>query len=253
MLSATSNFNFYLKIYTKNHSDIRRGGFLCYNKNIMTFYIFTIFPEVFENYLKTSILGRAQKKKLIKVKIYDIRNFTKDRHHKTDDKPFGGGPGMVMKVEPILKAIRAVFGRKKQKPLIILTSASGKLFNQKMSTVYAKKYKEIAIICGHYEGIDARLKKMLRVSGYMVHELSVGPYILTGGELPAMTIVDAVSRHIQGVLGNKESLEETKGSYPVYTRPEILEYNNKKYRVPKILLSGNHKEIENWRKKNSKS
>jgi tRNA (guanine37-N1)-methyltransferase len=223
-----------------------------------TFHIFSIFPGAFKSYFETSILKRAQEKKLVKIKIYDIRDFTKDKHRTTDDRPFGGGPGMVMKTEPIARAIDSVFKRKTQKAKlktkVILLSPSGRQFIQKMARDFAKKHKDIVLICGHYEGIDERVRKILKAE-----ELSVGPYVLTGGELPAMVIIDAVSRHIDGVLGKRESLEEEKGSYPVYTRPEVFEYppprrgkKSKKYRVPKVLLSGDHKKIKEWRNKNSK-
>ncbi|MBU1178750.1 tRNA (guanosine(37)-N1)-methyltransferase TrmD [Patescibacteria group bacterium] len=219
----------------------------------MTFHIFTIFPEAIKGYFETSILKRAQQKKLIKIKIYDIRKYAKDKHKTTDDKPFGGGPGMVMKIEPIVKAIKSKVKSQKSKILVILTSATGKQFEQKMASNFSKKYKDIAIICGRYEGIDERLKKILRDLGYNLQELSIGPYILTGGEIPAMAVVDAVSRHLPGVLGKKESLEEIKGSYPVYTRPEVFfAPGGKKYKVPKVLLSGNHKKIKEWRVKRGK-
>jgi len=227
----------------------------------MTFHILTIFPDAFRGYFDTSILARAQKNKKIKIKIYDIRKFTKDKHRTTDDRPFGGGPGMVMKIEPIFKTVLTVLKRIKPrrkvgvpieasgKTKIILLSAHGKQFTQKMAQGFSKKYSDIVLICGRYEGIDARLKRVLHASGFRPQELSVGPYVLTGGELPAMVVVDTVSRHIKGVLGKEESLEEKKGSYPVYTRPEIFSAKSgKKYRVPKVLLSGNHKKIEKWRR-----
>jgi len=220
---------------------------------MVTFHIFTIFPGIFDSYFGESILKRAQKKKLIKIKIYDIRKYAKDKHKTTDDSPFGGGPGMVMKVEPIVKAIEKNFNKKKKKLLVVLTSASGKQFDSKIAQNLSKKYKEIAIICGRYEGIDERIKSLIHNSGFMIQELSVGPYVLTGGELPAMTMVDAISRHVSGVLGKNESLEEKKGSYPVYTRPEIFEHKKKKHKVPKVLLSGNHKKIKEWRAKYKKS
>ncbi len=164
---------------------------------------------------------------------------------------------MVFKIEPIVKAIDSILKSKikdqKSKVLVILTSASGKNFNQKLAINFSQKYANIAIICGRYEGVDERVKRAIQDLGFKVQELSVGPYILTGGEIPAMTIVDAVSRHVPGVLGKGGSLEEKKGSYPVYTRPEVFEYKGKKYRVPKVLLSGDHKKIEAWRERFSKS
>jgi len=239
---------------------------------MVNFHIFTIFPESLESYFNSSILERAQNKKLIKIKIHDIRKFSKDKHRKVDDRPFGGGAGMVMKVDPIIRAIESKIKNKKSKILVILTSASGKSFNQKLARNFSQKYTDIAIICGRYEGVDERVSKILQTTrqrrgspraasyppkarlakGGKLQAISIGPYILTGGELPAMTIVDAVSRHIPGVLGKKESLEEEKGSYPVYTRPEVFTHKGKKYTVPKVLMSGDHKKINEWRRKNSK-
>ncbi len=218
----------------------------------MNFHIFTIFPESFESYFNSSILARAQEKKLIKIKVHNIRDFAEDKHKTTDDSPFGGGSGMVMKVEPIVKAVESVWGEKEEKPLVILTSPGGEEFDQEKAIDFSKKHKDIVIICGRYEGIDERVKEVLLDLGYEVQELSIGSYILTGGELPAMVIADAVSRHIPGVLGKEESLEEKSGSYPVYTRPEILEYKNKEYQTPEVLMSGDHKKIEEWRRINSK-
>ncbi|MCF7835552.1 MAG: tRNA (guanosine(37)-N1)-methyltransferase TrmD [Candidatus Marinimicrobia bacterium] len=218
----------------------------------MIFHIFSIFPESFESYFNSSILSRAQENNLIKINIHNIRDFTEDKHSKTDDSPYGGGPGMVMKIEPIVKSLEFVFGKKRQKPLAILTSASGEFFNQDIAKTYSKKHKEIALICGHYEGVDERLKKVLSDLGYEVDELSIGSYVLTGGELPAMVIVDSISRYLPGVLGKEESLEDNRGFYPSFTRPDVFEYKGKKYEVPEVLVSGDHKKIEDWRKKNSK-
>ena len=211
------------------------------------FSVITIFPEVLEPYFKTSIIGRAQKKKAIKVQLINPRNFVFNRHRTVDDNPYGGGPGMVMKPEPLIKAVLASKSKiKNQKSKVILLSPRGKQFNQAMARNLAKNYKNIILICGRYEGIDERVKKITKAE-----EISIGPYVLTGGELAALAIVDAVSRHIKGVLGKEESLEEKKGSYPVYTRPEVLEWQGKRYRAPKVLVSGNHKKIEEWRRKSS--
>lgn len=207
----------------------------------MIFDIITIFPKIFDSYFKESIIKRAQKKKLIKINIYNLRDYTTDKHKTVDDKPYGGGPGMVMMVEPIFKAVSALKKSKIQNPKskIILFSAKGKKFDQKMAKRFSK-LDRLILICGRYEGVDERIAK------YIVdEEVSIGDYILTGGEVPAMIVVDAVSRFILGVLGKEESLETIKGSYPVYTRPEDF----KGYKVPKVLLSGNHKKIEEWRKK----
>ena len=215
-------------------------------KNKMRFDIITIFPESLKGYFNSSILGRAQKNKKIKINLHNLRNFAQDKHKKVDDKSFGGGPGMVLKAEPIIKAIGKI---NKTKTKIILFSPSGKQFMQKMAKDWAKKYDNMILICGRYEGVDARVKKILKAE-----EISIGPYFLTGGELPSAVIVDAVSRQIAGVLGKEESLEEERGmsGFPVYTKPEVFEYQGKKYSAPKILLSGHHKNIEEWRKKNSK-
>jgi len=204
------------------------------------FSVITIFPEVLEPYFKTSIIGRAQKKKVIKVQLINPRNFVFNRHRTVDDNPYGGGPGMVMKPEPLIKAVLASKSKiKNQKSKVILLSPRGKQFNQAMARNLAKNYKNIILICGRYEGIDERVKKITKAE-----EISIGPYVLTGGELAALAIVD-------GVLGKEESLEEKKGSYPVYTRPEVLEWQGKRYRAPKVLVSGNHKKIEEWRRKSS--
>ncbi|MBU4285061.1 tRNA (guanosine(37)-N1)-methyltransferase TrmD [Patescibacteria group bacterium] len=205
----------------------------------MKFNIITIFPDIFDSYFSESIIKRAQAKKLVDIKIHNLRDYTDDKHRQVDDKPYGGGPGMVMMVEPILKAIKKI---KKGKAKIILFSPKGKKFNQEMAKRFSK-LNQLIMICGRYEGVDERVAKYIADE-----EISIGDYILTGGEIPAMIVVDAVSRFIPGVLGKHESLEEIKGSYPVYTRPESTLIKNKKRIVPKVLLSGNHKKIEEWRR-----
>lgn len=156
---------------------------------------------------------------------------------------------MVFKLEPLVRAISKL-QIPKSKAQIILFSATGKQFNSKLAQSWARDYKRLILICGHYEGIDARLEKILKTINYKLQTISVGPYVLTGGELPAMIVVDAVSRHVPGVLGKAESLEEKRFGVgvPVYTRPEVLKFKGKTYRVPRILLSGDHKKIEEWRK-----
>ncbi|OIO65772.1 tRNA (guanosine(37)-N1)-methyltransferase TrmD, partial [Candidatus Wolfebacteria bacterium CG1_02_39_135] len=179
-------------------------------------------------------------------------DFTKDKHKKVDDKPYGGGAGMVFKIEPIIRAASSIKRQaSREKIKIILFSPAGKQFNNKIAAQLAKNYKHLILICGRYEGIDERVKKVFRGSGFNFHELSIGPYVLTGGELPAMVLIDAVSRQIPGVLGKQESLEEKRFGIgaPAYTRPEVIVWKGKKYPVPKVLLSGNHKKIEEWRKK----
>ena len=208
----------------------------------MNFHIVTIFPEVCKAYTDASILGRAQKSKKVKVSYYDPRTYTKDKHNRVDDRPYGGGPGMVMQAEPILKAVGKAVGRKK-KVKVLITSPRGKKFDQAYAKKLAKNYKDIVLIAGRYEGIDARVKKVLKAE-----EVSVGDYVLTGGELPALTIVDAIARNISGVLGKGESLEDTRtASGEMYTRPPQLIHKGKKYIVPKVLQSGDHAEIEKWR------
>ena len=210
----------------------------------MTFHIITIFPEMFRSYVDESILLRAQKKKLIGIKLYNPRDFTKDKHRSVDDKPYGGGPGMVMQAEPILSAVAKARGRKKNVK-VIMFSPGGKQFTNAYAKNLSKKYTDVILIVGRYEGIDTRVKKALRAE-----EVSIGPYVLTGGEVPAMVVVDAVSRQIPGVLGHAESLEEKRiASSEMYTRPEAIKYKGKNYKVPKVLLSGDHKKIEEWRKK----
>ena len=214
---------------------------------MITFHIITLFPESF-SYLNDSILKRAQKDKKIAVKFYNPRDFTVSKHRQIDDKPYGGGPGMVMQAEPILKAVAKAKGRKK-KVKIILFTPHGKEFNEKTAIKLAKEYKDIILIAGHYEGIDERVAKALRAE-----KVSVGPYTLTGGELPAMIVVDAVSREIQGVLGSASSREHTRAaSSEVYTRPPTITHEGKKYKVPKVLLEGHHAKIEEWRAKRKKS
>lgn len=234
----------------------------------MRFDIITIFPEIFDSYFNESIIKRARQKKLIEIKIHNLRDFSSDKHKKVDDKPFGGGPGMVLQIQPIVKAVeftKSKIKNKKIKTRVILFSPSGQQFNNKTAGQLAKNYEHLILICGRYEGIDARAEKVIknlparpclsagRRAGLKlkIENLSIGPYVLTGGELAAMVLTDAVSRQISGVLGKNESVEEKRFGVgvPVYTRPEIFKYKKKNYRVPKILLSGNHKKIEEWRKR----
>lgn len=245
----------------------------------MTFHIITLFPEAVKPYLKSSIVGKAEQKGLVKVKYYDLLDFSSNRHKKArpersrpfnfvqgdpefhrmgrrvDDRPYGGGPGMVLQIEPILKAVQAArktIGRQKVK--VILFSAGGNQLNNASVSKLAKNYKHLVLVCGRYEGVDERIKKILRDQKLQVEELSVGSYVLTGGELPAMLLVDTVSRQIKGVLGKEESLEEKRlgVGVPAYTRPEVFTYRGKKYRVPRVLTSGDHAEIQKWRKRHRK-
>ena len=222
----------------------------------MKFQLLTIFPNILDSYLNESILGRAQKNKLISLKIHNLRDWTNDNHRTVDDTPYGGGAGMLMKIEPLYKALTDIKKINKKinptKKKTILLSASGKKWNQKLAQKYSK-LEEIIFVCGRYEGVDARLKN------FVDEEISIGDYVLTGGELAAMTIIDSIVRLIPGSLGNHESVieeshsEEGLGEYPQYTRPEIFIADKKKYAVPKILLSGDHKKIKEWRKKNQKT
>ncbi len=236
--------------------------FLCYY-DFMRFHIITIFPDIFDSYLNESIIGRAIKNKHISVKFYNPRDYVKSQnkanYKPVDDRPYGGGPGMVMRAEPILKAIERALSKiknKKSKILIINFIPNAEKFTTIFAKKVSKKYTDIILICGRYEGIDARVDKILkdlpRLGG--ARKISVGDYVLTGGELPAMVLMDCISRQIPGVLGKYESLEENRiSSSEVYTRPEVLKYKGKKYKVPNILLSGNHKKIEDWKKSNKKS
>ncbi|MFC1732603.1 tRNA (guanosine(37)-N1)-methyltransferase TrmD [candidate division KSB1 bacterium] len=209
----------------------------------MHFHIITLFPESIEGYLDSSILGRAQKDKKIKISYYNPRDFTRLKNRRVDQKPYGGGPGMVLEVGSVVRAAEKAIGRKKD-VLVVFFSPSGTQFTNTLARTYIKKHKHIVFICGHYEGVDARVKKILKAK-----EISVGPYVLTGGELPASLMIDVMARQIPGVLGKYESLEEERVSNKdVYTRPEIFEYKGKKYKVPKVLLSGHHAEIEKWKK-----
>lgn len=245
----------------------------------MRFDIITIFPEAFESYFGASILARARRNKLIDIRVHDLRRWATDRRKTVDDKPYGGGPGMVLKVEPIYRAVQflkskaknprsrtsSLRGRQKSKvarPYVVLFSAKGNVLAQAKVRQLAKK-KHLILICGHYEGVDERVARRIADE-----EISIGEYVLTGGEVPAMALVDAVSRLVPGALGKKASLKEESFSkpgwleYPQYTRPEVFNtgrYKDRKngreakgWRAPKTLLSGDHKKIAEWRKSKSK-
>lgn len=229
----------------------------------MHFHIITLFPELFDAYLHESIIGRATKEKKIGFTFYNPRMYVSGKYKKVwpdgnvsrqvDDRPFGGGPGMVMTAEPILKAIEKakskIEKKKKSKIKIIFFAPGGEMFNTHYAKNLAvKKYTDVILICGRYEGIDARVYKILKAD-----IVSIGEYVLTGGELPALIIIDSVSRQIPGVLGKIGSLEENRiSSGEIYTRPEILVWKGKKHKVPPVLLSGNHKDIEEWKQKGNK-
>lgn len=235
----------------------------------MHFHVITLFPEAFDSYLKESIIGRAIKEKKIKVTFINPRLFVTGKYKRVwpdgnvsltvDDRPFGGGPGMIIRAEPVLKAVESVakkIAKKKgAKIKIINFSPSGEKFTTPYAKTAVQKYTDIILLCGRYEGIDARVSKILKAE-----EVSIGDYVLTGGELPAMVVIDCMSRQIPGVLGKFDSLEEERiSSSEFYTRPEILEWppkkknqkkglRSKKYAVPEVLLSGDHKRIEEWKK-----
>ena len=213
----------------------------------MNFYVITLFPESFSSYLSESILSRAIEDKKISVKFYNPRDFSDNKFKHIDQKPYSGGPGMVIQALPVIKAIEKALSvikrRKNAKFKIIFFSPSGKQFDTDYAKKTAKKYTDVILISGRYEGIDARVKKIFKTE-----DISIGPFVLTGGELPAEILIDCISRQVEGVLGNFNSLEESRiASSDVYTRPEVFEYKGKKYKVPKILLSGNHAEIEKWK------
>jgi tRNA (guanine37-N1)-methyltransferase len=212
---------------------------------MMRFDILTIFPEMFASPCGCSLLKKALDKGLIAVQLHDIRDYAEDKHRMTDDAPYGGGGGMVMKVEPIDRALRSIPMTGEEVPIVLLTP-QGERFSQKMAEELAV-YRQLILVCGHYEGVDERVRKQL-----VSREISIGDYVLTGGELSAMVVVDAVSRLIPGVLGNCDSAAADSFSmglleYPHYTRP--AEYRG--WKVPDVLLKGNHREIEIWRRRKS--
>ncbi|MCA9351890.1 tRNA (guanosine(37)-N1)-methyltransferase TrmD [Patescibacteria group bacterium] len=212
----------------------------------MTFHIITIFPNLFESYLADSMMKRAIASKNISVKFYNPRDFTTNKHNKVDDIPYGGGPGMIMTVQPIIDAWKKARGRSQKKKFkTIILSPGGTEFTTAYAKQSVKKYTDIIFICGRYEGIDARVKKII---DKQAEEVSIGNYVLTGGELAAMVMIDSISRQVDGVLGNKQSLEEERiSSHEMYTRPLVVEHQGKKYTVPDVLQSGNHKLIDEWR------
>lgn len=216
----------------------------------MKYYIMTLFPEMFPGIMDASILGRGKEKGLIEWEAFNIRDYTLDKHMKTDDYPYGGGAGMVMQVEPVYRCYQAIEKKtglsEDRKKRVIYMTPQGRVFDQKMAEEFAKE-EELIFLCGHYEGVDERVLEEI-VTDYV----SVGDYVLTGGELPAMVVMDTVSRLVPGVLGNEgsadtESFSEGLLEYPQYTRPvEILGR-----RVPEVLLSGHHENIEKWRREKS--
>ncbi len=217
----------------------------------MRFDILTIFPHIFDSYLQESIIKRAIQGEKIEIRIHDIRTYSKERHHKVDAPPFGGGPGMVMMAQPIYDCIRAV--KKMNKGPVIYMSPRGKVFTQSAAEkIYKKSHKKgLILLCGRYEGVDQRAIDLA-----VDEELSIGKYVLTGGELPAMVVMDVLSRFVPGVLGEEASMEEEsfskalkgKKEYPHYTQPRVFKGKT----VPEILLSGHHAKIKKWRHSQTK-
>jgi tRNA (guanine37-N1)-methyltransferase len=226
------------------------------------FHVISLFPEAFSSYIESSIIARAVKEKVIKLFFYNPRNEVKPKGAQklkesplrmVDDRPYGGGPGMVMKAEPVIKSLDKVFkkiaSRKDKDPkavnrvLNVFLSPGGEQFTTEKAHDFAGRYTDIIFVCGRYEGIDARVKEV-----YPMTDISVGPWVTTGGELPALIMIDSISRQIQGVLGNFDSREEVRvSSHDSYTRPESFMHNGKEYKVPDVLLSGDHKKIDAWR------
>ena len=229
----------------------------------MRFHILTIFPHILDSYFNESLFRRALQKKLLEIKVHNLRDFSEDRHKKVDASPYGGGPGMVLKIEPIVRAVSSILRisppeadrpradnaqllickKRKKGARVILFSTRGKKLDEQMAQRLAK-YDELILICGRYEGVDERVAEHIADE-----EVSIGDYVLSGGELPAAVLTEAVARKLPGFLGRHESLEEIKGSYPVYTRPEVLTIDRKKSIVPKVLTTGDHKKILAWRQK----
>ena len=218
---------------------------------MIKFDVITIFPEMFDSYLRESLISRAQQKKFIKINLHNLRKWTNDNHQTVDDRPFGGGLGMVLKVEPIYKAVKQI--KKNKKTKVILFTPRGEKFNQQMAYKLSK-LDQIIFICGRYEGVDERVAEKIADM-----EVSIGEYDLMGGELPAMICIETISRLVPGVLGKpqllKERISKTGGflEYAQYTRPEIFKpKRGKKWKVPNVLLSGNHKNIDEWKKSHGK-
>lgn len=208
----------------------------------MRFHIIAVFPDALASYLNASLVSRAQERGAISVHTYALREYTTDKHGKVDDRPYGGGPGMVLHAQPIIAALEdALDGAEKSQ--IVFFSPRGEQFDNALADTYAQTYTDIIFVCGHYEGIDARVKDIFPMT-----DISIGPYVLTGGELPAAVMIDAITRRLPGVLGNELSVEEGRvAGKDVYTRPECFSYNEKEYCVPEVLRSGDHAKIDAFR------
>ncbi|HEY4476510.1 MAG TPA: tRNA (guanosine(37)-N1)-methyltransferase TrmD [Candidatus Paceibacterota bacterium] len=207
----------------------------------MNFHIVTLFPKLVEPYFAESIVARACRRGVVRVSVHDLKKYGGKRY-RVDDRPYGGGPGMVIRAEPVIRAV-AVAKRQAPKAKVVILSPGGKEFTNKLAEQWAKQRMPLILIAGRYEGIDARVKKILKAQ-----EISIGNYTVTGGELPALIILDAVTRRLPGVLGDDLSVEEKRiVSHDVYTRPEVITIKGHRYRVPKILLSGHHQKIDDWK------
>lgn len=225
---------------------------------MLNFHIITIFPNIFDSYFQESIIKRAQDAGVVRIKTYDLRDWTTDKHRTVDDTPYGGGAGMVMKVEPLYKAVSSIRyqvsrGNKDAITKTVLLSAKGKKWSQALARDYSDKLTDIILVCGRYEGVDER------ILNYIDEEISIGDYVLTGGELGAMVMVDSITRLLPGALGNETSAEEESHTepgvleHPHYTRPEVFQDDDgNEHKVPDTLLSGNHAEIDKWREQNRK-
>ncbi len=212
----------------------------------MNYHVLTLFPEMIMQGLNTSIIGRAMSKELISLEAINIRDFATNKHMKVDDYPYGGGAGMVMQAEPVYLAYKSIEEKLNKKPRVIYLTPQGKVFNQSMAEDFAKE-EDLVFLCGHYEGIDERVLDMI-----VTDNVSIGDYVLTGGELPAMVMIDSISRLVKGVLNNEDSAEYESFNnnlleHPQYTRPEVFEGRS----VPPVLLTGHHKNIEKWRREES--
>ncbi|MCF7845234.1 MAG: tRNA (guanosine(37)-N1)-methyltransferase TrmD [Candidatus Pacebacteria bacterium] len=217
---------------------------------MMRFDVITIFPSFFEEYFSKGILHKGCEKGLLEVNVHDLRDWTTDKHRTVDDACFGEGSGMVMKVGPIYRAVSDI-KLKNKKSLVVLFTPRGKKFNQKKASKLTE-YDQVIMICGRYEGVDERVAKHIADE-----KISIGSFVLMGGEIPAMAVVETVARLVPGVIGKESFLKERKKKesfieYPQYTRPEVFEADEKKWKVPSVLLSGNHKEVEKWKNKKGK-
>jgi tRNA (guanine37-N1)-methyltransferase len=230
----------------------------------MKFHVISLFPDSIGSYRDSSLIARSEKKGVISIQVTNPRDFSFNKHNKVDDKPYGGGPGMIMQALPVLRAvehslaqpflkkiitiIKDAFSLNRKKTHCVVFSPSGKKFTNDIALDWAQRFDNIVLICGRYEGIDDRVREILQAE-----EISIGDYVLTGGELPALVVMDAVSRQLPGMLGNQNSREEARVASPrVYTRPESFEWKGVSYSVPHVLIQGNHKEIELWRSNQKK-